>query len=244
MSRLFFYIILTGENGEESTFCVCNAWEAYFHCTYQLDTATLFQADGTKPAFGTALDLAKHVLHGFRNLSGADRAYERKRIDGSRKDFLDESAKKFGAGTMPKLLTIKKNAQSYGEEVDIDHFYPLSDQKLIELARKESLDEFAAYLANPNPNGEQEIRYIWNGNREKLEALAKKLSEGEFPSGEDWSVCYQVHLDSGVCEAYTEYNLNAYLDMFDHGETKHNKAESESLPGIEDRIDDEELPFQ
>ena len=214
---LNFEIILRGKNNAESTFRLGGLYGAAYHCTFELDTASLFLADGKTCAFKTSLALAEHILQSFHNQSGAERIEEAKRIAYVKELFLEEVEKTFSENNMPLALTVRKCGWCQDENMDVDDYYPMFDQKLQKLAKEQAWDKLKAYLAKPDPDGDWEIHYIWNGNQEKLRQLADLLAKADiedvntWPCTTSWSEGYEVNLENGMCKAYKEYDMNQYL---------------------------------
>ena len=119
-------------------------------------------------------------------------------------------------------ITVDREYSAWGEFADL---IPDNDSELCRLAenvnstsgdaREKALDEMLAYIRTPSSErsgenfgvGYNDIYYVWNGDKNELLNLAKRLCSGYGPEICEGSEHSEIDLVEGTVKSYAEFKL-------------------------------------
>lgn len=206
--RIWLDITVFDKAGEKYSLCLGNQDGEELCCHVNLDTKNLFSSDGKSLAFSDVSEFAKFLMGAVWNENG------NARVEKTKADFVKVVSEKLAStGDVEKILLEKRYEGAY-EDADLEHFLPLHDQKLLELAKsaagasgddkKVALEAMQAYMGAPDCAGEKTIRYAFCGD---VNALAEAICRGEYPEYTVWRECWEIDVKQGTCLEYTEFDL-------------------------------------
>ncbi len=111
-------IALLGQEGKEASFWMRNFDQETYHCTFELDTEKLFQAD-----LQEAKKLAELLVEGI-SLTEGEGTKEAGRTDASKTEWIREAAAQFSSGQEVLKLRVSRTYYGFDEEMEPEKFLP------------------------------------------------------------------------------------------------------------------------